>query len=128
MRVVPSTRFLVAALALTFASVGCASGGGSSDGTPRGSSTRIIEAELAALQQLDVFTAIQRLRPNWLRSRSGVEPAVVIDGTRQAGGISSLRSMRTSEFMELEYMSSSDATTRYGTGYDGGAILLTTKR
>jgi hypothetical protein len=114
--------------ALTFALIGCASGGGSSDGTPRGGSSRIVESELAALETQDAYTAIQRLRPQWLRSRSGAAPVVILDGTRQQVGLSILRSIRTSELQELRYMSATDATTRYGTGFDGGAILLTTKR
>jgi hypothetical protein len=129
MRVRTAILPLLAMIAVTFGLAGCAGGGGgSSDGTPRGSSNRIIEAELAAVQQLDVYTVIQRLRPAWLRSRSGADPVVIMDGTPQAGGLDALRTLRTSEFQEMRYMSASDATTRYGTGYDGGAILLVTKR
>jgi len=121
-------RFLVALSALTLALIRCASGGGRSEGTPRGSSTRIVESELATLETQDAYTAIQRLRPQWLRSRSGAAPVVIMDGTRQQVGLSILRSIRTSELQELRYLSATDATTRYGTGFDGGAILLTTKR
>jgi hypothetical protein len=124
----PTPRFLVVMSALTFALIGCASGGGGSDGTPRGNSNRIVESELATLETQDAYTAIQRLRPQWLRSRSGAAPVVIMDGTRQQVGLSILRSIRTSELQELRYLSASDATTRYGTGFDGGAILLTTKR
>jgi hypothetical protein len=53
---------------------------------------------------------------------------VIVDGTRQQVGLSILRSIRTFELQGLRYMSASDATTRYGTGFDGGAILVTTKR
>jgi len=128
MRSYPTPPLLVAMSALTFALIGCASGGSSTDGTPRGSSNRIVESELATLETQDAYTAIQRLRPQWLRSRSGAAPVVIMDGTRQQVGLSILRSIRTSELQELSYLSASDATTRYGTGFDGGAILLTTKR
>ncbi len=128
MRSHPTPRLLVAMSAFTIALIGCASGGGSTDGAPRRSSNRIIESELANLESQDAYTAIQRLRPQWLRSRSGAAPVVIIDGTRQQIGLSVLRTIRTSELQELRFLSSSDATTRYGTGFDGGAILLTTKR
>jgi hypothetical protein len=114
--------------ALTFALVGCASGSGSRDGAPRGNSTRIVESELVSYQADDAYTAIQRLRPQWLRSRSGAAPVVIMDGTQHQVGLSVLRTIRASELQELRYLSASDATTRYGTGFDGGAILLTTKR
>jgi hypothetical protein len=124
----PTPRLLIALSALTFVLCGCASGGGSSDGTPRGSSNRIVESQLVGHQTEDAYTAIQRLRPQWLRSRSGSAPVVIMDGTRQQVGLSVLRNIRTSELQELRYISAADATTRYGTGFDGGAILLTTKR
>jgi hypothetical protein len=128
MRSHPKPRLLVALSVLTLALVGCASGGSSSGGTPKGSSTRIIESELMGLESQDAYTAIQRLRPQWLRSRSGSDPVVIVDGTQQQIGFSVLRTIRASELQELRYLSASDATTRYGTGFDGGAILLTTKR
>ncbi len=128
MRSSPTPRLLVAMSALTFALVGCASGSGSRDGAPRGNSTRIVESELVSYQADDAYTAIQRLRPQWLRSRSGAAPVVIMDGTQHQVGLSVLRTIRASELQELRYLSASDATTRYGTGFDGGAILLTTKR
>lgn len=128
MRSHPTPRLLVAMSALTFGLIGCASGAASPDGAPRGNSRLIVESELVGLQSDDAYTAIQRLQPQWLRSRSGAAPVVIVDGTRQQVGLSILRSIRTSELQELRYLSASDATTRYGTGFDGGAILLTTKR
>jgi hypothetical protein len=126
MRLVRGSRSFIALLALALGTSGCASGGGGSS-TPRGSTTHIIESELQSMQQLSVYDAIGRLRPNWLRSRSGVQPAVMMDGNRQAGGMDVLRSLRVVDVQELRYMSASDATTRYGTGFDGGAILVTSK-
>jgi len=128
MRSLPAKSLFVVTFALIIGLAGCASGGGGGDGAPRGSSTRIIAEELGPVMQLDVFDAIQRLRPNWLRSRGGASPAVLLDGTRQGGGVDALRSFRASDMQQMDYMSASDATNRYGTGYGGGAILLTTRR
>jgi hypothetical protein len=55
-------------------------------------------------------------------------PGVIVDGTPQAGGVESLRSMRASDASELRFLNSSDATTRYGTGYTAGAIVVSTRR
>jgi hypothetical protein len=129
MRSLPARSLFVATVALTLGLAGCAAGGGSGgDGAPRGSTNRIIREELVGLQQLDAFQAIQRLRPNWLRTRSGTPPQIMVDGTRQAGGLDVLRSYRAVDIEEMRYVNSSDATTRFGTGFDGGAILLTTRR
>ena len=42
--------------------------------------------------------------------------------------LSEIESYQLSEIERMEYMSSSDATTRFGTGYAGGAILVYTVR
>jgi hypothetical protein len=131
MRVMHSRRLLVATLALALGLTGCASGGGgggSADGPRRGGSNRIIADELVDIQQLDAYQAIQRLRGQWLRTRGGNPPQVMLDGIRQPGGLESLRSMRIADIEEMRFLSSTDATNRFGTGFDGGAILITTKR
>jgi hypothetical protein len=122
------SAFAFLAITLT----GCAGGGGSggaSEAPRRGSSTRIVADELAGVAELDLYTAVNRLRPTWLRPQSrGTLPVIIVDGTPQAGGVDSLRSMRASDVAELQYMSASDATTRYGTGYTAGAIVVSTRR
>jgi hypothetical protein len=130
MRSIASPRLLVTSLALAFGLAGCASsgGGGGGDGAPRGSANRIIFEELQPLQQLDGYQAVQRLRPIWLRPRGGSSPQVLVDGNRQAGSLDALRSIRTADIQEMSYMSARDATTRFGTGFDGGAIMVTTRR
>jgi hypothetical protein len=129
MRCFAVPRLLVPFLALALGLTGCASAGaGGGDSGPRRTANRIILEELEPVQQLDAYDAIRRLRPQWLNSRGGSSPQVLVDGTRQPGGLESLRSIRSSEIQEMRYMSSSDATTRFGTGFDGGAILVTTRR
>lgn len=129
MRALSTPSLFAAALALTLGLAGCATGGAAGEGSaPRGSANRIVEAELQDMQQLDIFQVIQRVRPNWLRSRGGQTAQVIVDGNPQPGRLDVLRQYRAMQVQELRFMSSSDATTRYGTGYDGGAILITTKR
>jgi hypothetical protein len=119
-------------LALSLGLVGCASGGGGgsgTDGVRRGGSNRIVADELAGVSELDLFSAVQRLRPAWLRAGTrGQLPSVIVDGTPQPNGAEALRSYRATDVTSLELMSASDATTRYGTGYTGGAIIISTRR
>ena len=50
-------------------------------------------------------------------------PKVVVDET-QYREIDDLRSMVVSEIDELRFIGAADATTRFGTGYPAGAILV----
>lgn len=119
-------RLLITTFALALGLQGCASGG--SGGSSAGSRNHIVQEELENLSQFDAYQAIQRLRPAWLRSRGGSEPTIFLDGNRQGGGLNVLRSMRVADIQEMEYLRARDATTRFGTNMDGGAILVTTKR
>jgi len=114
-----------ALLALVIGIGGCASGGA---GGGTGNPNSLGAEQLADVQQLDLQQAIQRLRPRWLRGRAGATPSVVVDGTMRPEGVSALQAIRVSEVQELAFLSSSDATMRYGTGNTGGAIIVTTKR
>jgi hypothetical protein len=52
--------------------------------------------------------------------------AVYLDGVR-VGGLDELRRLRADTVALMEYMSPSDATNRFGTNHDYGAILVTTR-
>lgn len=109
----------------------CASAGG---GAGRGDPSVITREEIEAqgTQQEDAYTLIRRLRPNWLRAKGtsiGGErlyPMVLLNGTRY-GPLDELRSFRTVEVESLEYISATEATTQFGTGYMGGAIMVRTR-
>ena len=127
----PALRLAAAAFLLT-ASWGCASGG--TGGTDRPDADRISATELAADEERDLLTLIQRLRPRWLQTRGSdtfsgqVGAAVIIDGMQQQAGLGALRQIRAVEVESVEYMNARDATTRYGMNMAGGAILVTMKR
>ena len=76
---------------------------------------------------MSALQAIQRLRPQWLRTRSGDTPVLYVDNARR-GSANDLSTMLTSEIEVMEYMDASDATNRFGTGHAGGAILVQTLR
>jgi hypothetical protein len=52
---------------------------------------------------------------------------VVVDGVA-LGAIENLASVNAVTVREIRYIGATDATTRYGTGYVGGVILVTTKK
>ena len=118
---------MVFALALAFGVMGCASSGAGSSRPAGSSSTRIVRAELAELTELDAMQAVNRLRPRWLQSRGGDAVQLYVDGTRRTSS-SDLQSLRTSDIEQMQFMSASDPTTRFGTGHAGGAIMVTSRR
>jgi len=126
MPAIPSRTAGVFVVTLGLALAGCASSGTSS--RPAGATAnRIVRAELESVGQVDAFEAVNRLRPRWMSSRGGSRPVLYVDGTRR-NDISDLQSLRAFDIEEIEYMSGSDASTRFGTGHGGGAIMVSTRR
>jgi hypothetical protein len=84
------------------------------------------------------YDIVQRLRPQYLRSRGATSfgnaaggrttpyARIVVDGVPQ-GDLSVLRQISAMVVKEIEYLDSKDASIRWGTGYDGGAILVRTR-
>ena len=82
---------------------------------------------------------VQRLRPTFLRTRGATtmmsgssanatpRPRVVLDGSPH-GDVETLRQISAISIMEIRYLSGTNASTKYGTDYGGGAILVTTRR
>ena len=136
-------RVLMAAV-LVAVSSGCSSSGTGSKpaGAPRAPSRQqdlITAAEIAerAAEASNALQIVQKLRPQMLATRgrfspadssdAGTRPRVVVDGVGY-GSIESLANVNAISVMEIRYISATDATTRFGTGYVGGAILITTKK
>ena len=113
---------LVAVLGLALS--GCATMGPAT-GASRDALT---EVDLAEFANMSCYDAVRRLRPMWLQSRTArARPIVVIDGTPR-GQVEILRSFRAIDFSLIEHLEGPEATTRFGTGYAGGALVLSSKR
>lgn len=129
MRTAPSKLLVLPALALALVLGACATSGA----TSRGGSGALTAEDIEPYASQDLYTIIQRMRPQWLQVRGAstaqgrAAVVVFIDGM-QAGGLGMLRDIRAVDVEEIRHLSASDATTLYGTGMEGGAILITTKR
>lgn len=78
----------------------------------------------------DALSAVRSLRRQWLYGRSsdtGKTPAVFVDGVLTAG-LETLAGFNAPSIREIRYMSSVEATTRFGNQYRSGVILVTTFR
>ncbi len=81
---------------------------------------------------------VQRLRPTFLRTRGATtmmggtsanatpKPMVVLDGSPH-GELETLRQISAISIKEIRYLNGANATTKFGTDYGGGAILVTTR-
>ena len=100
----------------------------------RRNSNLITTEEVLGTSAKDAFEAVQLLRPQWLRTRGvssptsleAIEVAVYVNGSRY-GSVENLRGVPAANVVEIRYLSATDATTLYGTGNLGGAILVKTK-
>lgn len=135
---------LVLGTAVTLAA--CSSGGSSAatqssataqPAPARSSRNVLLRTELNEIQQAEMsaYQAIKQFRPNMLLPPStttmgGAYPSgitVFLNGNKQ-GGVDALNSIRMIEVEKIEHLNGSDATMRFGTGYSGGAILVTRRK
>ena len=102
----------------------------------RSRSSRVITAEeLADVFQFNALQAVELLRPTWLRNRgpvtmeSSVSQGVrlYVDGNPR-GLASDMEGILASDILEMRFLDSREATTRYGTGYPDGVIVITTRQ
>jgi hypothetical protein len=106
-----------------------------SGGVLGGSQHLLTRADMEAVNVSNVYQAVDRLRPDWMRGRGpnpggnplGNMPVIYVGGVRQQGGPTVLRNIRVEEVVEVRYLSGVDATTRYGTDHAAGAILVTVR-
>lgn len=125
MRAHSSRTPVIFAVALAIGLAGCASAG--SANRPEGASrTVIVQEEFDGLGQISPLRAIERLRPQWLRGRGDETPQLHIDGARRSS-LNDLEAYQLTDIARMEYMSATDASTRFGTGYTGGVILVFTR-
>jgi hypothetical protein len=133
---------LIAALVVA-AAPGCASSssgaGASQQSQPsssrRGSPDRITQEELATIDVQNALQAVQRLRPSFLQNRGGASSSITqgpqdvvvyVDQTRM-GGPNSLAQIPITDVKEIQHLSGTDATQRYGTGHGSGVIIVIRK-
>jgi len=92
-----------------------------------------VEIEERAPDAKSAYDVVQRLRPQFLRVRASgsiqkkepVPVQVYVDGTFR-GTPYVLRDLNKDGVVEIRYLSGSDATTRFGTGHENGAIIVRT--
>jgi hypothetical protein len=122
--------FVLAAFALTSLAA-CALS--SAPAGPSRSSGPLGAEEISSVPVSTAYEAIQTLRPQWLRRRGAISlmdpnanyPTVIIDNIKR-GELDVLKNTRAEVVTEIRYVNARDATTRYGTGFRGGAIEVTT--
>ena len=106
----------------------CASSGQPDQSRPRRSRNLITADELSGLSVSSAYEAVRRLRPAWLQARGRSPlPVVYRNNSRWGGDPRSLESIRIDSVSEMRFLSASDATTRYGSGFTGGVILVATR-
>lgn len=124
------SRALVLLIPLFLAPAACAARDGSD--TERSRSNVITEVQLAEYEGQSLLVVIQALRPSWLRQRGSgsmrlaEDVQVYVNGV-QRGTAVDLEYLNPGDVREVEYLSSRDATFRFGTGHVNGAILVMTK-
>ncbi len=119
---------VLSSVLLTLALMGCA--GVPSSGGSGGGPNQITREQLqeTGLEYVSAWEIIERFHPQWLQRRGTYSfPRVVVNGLPY-GGLDSLRNMLGSDIEEIHYLTAGDATTRFGTGYTSGAILVVTRR
>lgn len=128
-----NAALLVAAALFTLGgAISCASSGEDSL-TTRGSGD-ITREELEATSVNDAMEAVSLLRPRWLRARpartpNDPEPVVGVVIDNMAGATrDDLASLPIGQVERISFMGAADATIRFGTGYTGGAIIVTTRK
>lgn len=107
--------------------IGCASG----SAAPRSSPNVLTGDQLRETNAVNVYDALRQLRPQWLRARASASlvspsaetPIVYLHGIHH-GPISTLLDMNIDRVRRVEFIDGRDATTRFGTGYGGGVIMV----
>ena len=101
---------------------------------PRGRNVNVITRdELVGSKEYNVYDAISRLRPTYLKSRGQVTlsgmasstPQVYLDG-QHYGEVGLLKSMSLELVTQIRLLNGADATTRYGLNHAAGVIEVTT--
>jgi hypothetical protein len=121
-------RHLIPALALPLVMAACAAGG---NGPPAVARNVITSEQIQETSLSVAYDVVQRLRPEWLRSRGPTSighttaewPIVYVNSGRH-GDLDTLRTMAVVDVREIRFLSGPEATQRFGTGVSGGVIQV----
>jgi outer membrane cobalamin receptor len=127
-------RILLVAVALSVAAA-CGTSPRAGSAGAAGDRNVILAEEISQVDNATALDVVQRLRPHFLQRRGPTSiraevssyPVVYIDGLRR-GDVNELRQIPAGTVERIEYISASDATTRWGTGHVAGVISVTTRR
>jgi hypothetical protein len=120
-------------LLLTLATLGCASSS-AAPSQPREDRNKITAQQLARITADNAYDAVRLLQPQWLEDRGAntfngppATAVVFIDGAR-VGDLEHLRNVQINSVSEIRYLTSGEASNRYGMGLARGVIEVITKR
>lgn len=125
------SRYVPIAALATLAALGCATRSGTRPSVDR---DVLASEEIERTAAVTAYDAVRQLRPEWLRrrGRSSIQNAtaevlvVYLDGAR-LGNVQILNSITVGSILEIRHLDGRDATTRFGTGHAGGALLIRTR-
>lgn len=129
MRMRKATRGGPVLAALLLVTGACASAGGSG----RSGSGPLTQDILLETGHTDLYTAVQVLRPQWLRARgltSVSQPSVVLVFVNDApfGTVDGLGQIPIDSVVDVRFLSASEAANRFGTtAGSSGAIAVSTR-
>ena len=121
------TRAIVFIAVLVLPLAGCAS---ASSGGPRMNANLISRAEIDEFGPHNAYDVIDALRKNWLQKRGRTsfvqegEIWVYVDGTGPSS-LDTLRGIHSDNIESLRFMNERQASFRFGSGHEHGAILVT---
>jgi hypothetical protein len=121
----PNRRRFPIALVIAALLAACASTGSGSSG---GNRNVLTYDDLITTGETDLFTAIQELRPLWLRPRgptsitSGTSVSIFVDGIPR-GDVNELRSLTVIGVIDVTHLRAADAAFRFGTEAGTGGTI-----
>lgn len=115
--------------------IACASSGGGTGGPPPADRNVITQAELELAVGNNLYEVVEKLRPNFLRSRGATSittpgeeyPVVFVDG-RKYGDLSSLRTLIPRQVSQVRYYDGNSAAARFGVINAPGVIDVLIKQ
>lgn len=126
-------RWLQKSLAAALLSVAAACAATSGAGSAGGGANLLTQAELLETNMPSLFEAIQQRRPQWLQARGPARigeraEVLVFVNDSPAGGVGVLRGWRSTDVLDVRFMTATDAATRYGTTAESGGVIAVRTR